>query len=364
MKIQDVISSIEQVAPTSYQESYDNVGLIVGEYETKLSGVLICIDVIERVVEEAIQKKANLIISHHPVVFKGLKKFNGATDVERSVIKAIQNKIAIYAAHTNIDSVRGGVNERICEMLDLKNRRILAPVENDIYKLVSFVPMAQAPKLREALFHAGAGRMGNYNSCSFNIQGQGSFKAEENANPYVGEKGKIHYENEVRIETIFPKHLTKKLVNVLRDVHPYEEPAYDIYALQQENKYAGLGMLGELETEENSIEVLQKIKKTFNCKCVKHSPIVKSKIKKIAVCGGSGSTLIKNAIVAKADLFITGDVKYHEFFSAENQLIIADIGHYESEQFTQNIFYEIVLKKIPKFAVHFSEINTNPINYL
>ncbi|MPQ45935.1 Nif3-like dinuclear metal center hexameric protein [Marinifilum sp. N1E240] len=364
MRIRDIVSSIEQIAPMSYQESYDNSGLIVGDYNQEVSGVVICLDVIESVVEEAIQLGANMIIAHHPIVFKGLKRFNGNNYVERTVMLAIKNDIAIYAAHTNIDSVRGGVSEKICDLIGLKNKKILSPVSEDLKKLVTFVPVDHADKVREALFIAGAGNIGNYDACSYSTEGIGTFRGGEDAKPFVGEKGEVHQEIEVRFETIFPKHLKGKIIGALLDHHPYEEVAYDIYALENNNSQAGLGMIGELETPENSVDFLKRIKEIFRSGCVRHTEIVKKEVKKVAVCGGSGSFLLHKAMSAKADIFVTGDFKYHEFFDAEGKLIIADIGHYESEQFTRDIFYEIVTKKFPNFAVHISEINSNPINYL
>jgi dinuclear metal center YbgI/SA1388 family protein len=364
LKVRDIISSIEQLAPLSYQESYDNAGLVVGEYNQEVNGVLICLDVVESVVEEAIKKDANLIIAHHPIVFKGLKRFNGSNYVERTVMLAIKNNIAIYAAHTNIDSVRGGVSERICDLIGLQKKKILSPVGADLKKLVTFVPCDYAEKVREAIFKAGAGSIGNYDSCSFNTEGTGSFRGGEKTNPHVGEVGKLHYESEVRIETVFPKHLKGKVVGAMLGAHPYEEVAYDIYSLDNTNPQVGLGMVGELENEENTIDFLKRIKEIFGCGCIRHTNITTDKVKKVAVCGGSGSFLLRNAISAKADVFVTGDFKYHEFFDAEDKIIIADIGHYESEQFTRDIFYEIVTKKLPNFAVHISEINSNPINYL
>jgi len=364
LRIRDIVSTIEQIAPVSYQESYDNSGLIVGDYSQEVSGVVICLDVIESVVEEAIQLGANMIIAHHPIVFKGLKRFNGSNYVERTVMLAIKNDIAIYAAHTNIDSVRGGVSEKICDLIGLKNKKILSPVSEDLKKLVTFVPVDHADKVREALFAAGAGHIGNYDSCSYNMEGVGTFRGGEDAKPFVGEKGEVHKEKEVRLETIFPKHLKGKIIGALLDHHPYEEVAYDIYALENNNLQAGLGMIGELEVPENSLDFLNRIKEIFRSGCVRHTDLVKKEIKKVAVCGGSGSFLLRKAMSAKADVFVTGDFKYHEFFDAEGKLIIADIGHYESEQFTRDIFYEIVTKKFPNFAVHISEINSNPINYL
>nr|WP_290637860.1 Nif3-like dinuclear metal center hexameric protein [Labilibaculum sp.] len=364
MKIKDIVSSIEEMAPVSYQESYDNAGLLIGSYKSEVSGVLICLDVVESVVEEAIKKGANLIIAHHPIVFKGLKRFNGNNYVERTVMLAIQNNIAIYAAHTNLDSVKGGVSDRICDLIGLQNRRILSPLAEDLNKLVTFVPTEYAQKVKDALFIAGAGSLGNYDSCSFSNEGIGSFRANEGADPFIGEIGKVHQEDEIRIETVFPKHLKGKILAALLKNHPYEEVAFDIYQLENVNPNVGLGMIGELNEEENTLQFLKRIKKIFGSACVKHTDLVKDKIKTVAVCGGSGSSLLRKAIGQKADVYVSGDFKYHEFFDAEGKIIIADIGHYESEQFTRDIFYEIVTKKFPNFAVYISEINSNPINYL
>ena len=364
MKIRDIVSSIEEMAPLTYQESYDNAGLLIGSYDSDVAGILICLDVVESVVEEAIKKGANLIIAHHPIIFKGLKRFNGNNYVERTVILAIQNNIAIYAAHTNLDSVKGGVSDRICDLIGLQNRKILSPVSEDLYKLVTFVPNEYAQKVRDALFEAGAGCIGNYDSCSYSTEGTGSFRGGENTDAFVGEKGKLHLESEVRIETVFSKHLKRKISTTLMKIHPYEEVAFDIYQLENDNNQVGLGMIGELLSPEEPLFFLKRIKEIFGSGCIKYTEIRKKEIKTVAVCGGSGSSLLRKAISQNADIYVSGDFKYHEFFDAEGRIIIADIGHYESEQFTRDIFYEIVTKKFPNFAVHISEINSNPINYL
>jgi len=364
LKVKDIVAAIEDIAPLSYQESYDNAGLIVGRYDWELTGALICLDVVEEVVEEAIEKGLNLIISHHPIVFKGLKRFNGNNYVERTVMLAIQNNIAIYSAHTNLDSVNGGVSDKMCDVLGLVNRKILDPVVGDLKKLVTYVPSDKAEEVRTSLFESGAGRIGKYDSCSFNVKGEGTFKANDLATPYVGEVGELHYESETRIETIFPKHLQGKVISALLRAHPYEEVAYDIYSLENKNPQVGLGMVGELETPMDSLEFMNKLKDLFHCGAIRHTPIVKDKIRKVALCGGSGSFLLRKAKASKADIYISGDFKYHEFFDAEGKIIIADIGHYESEQFTREIFYEIVTEKFPNFAVRISDINSNPINYL
>ncbi len=364
MQLKQITQYIESIAPLAFQESYDNAGLIIGHPDDEISGILITLDITEEILDEAISKSLNLIIAHHPIIFGGIKKLNGRNYIERCVAKAIKNDIAIYAAHTNLDSVFGGVNSKICEKLNLRNCRILTPMTNFLKKLVTFVPTGDAEKVRKALFDAGAGHIGNYDSCSFNLDGTGSFRGNDQTNPYVGQKNKLHLEEETRIEMIFPKHIQSAIIQALIDAHPYEEVAYDIYPLENNFQQAGIGMIGELETPVNELEFLLQAKEIFNCKVVKHTPFLGKLISRVAVCGGSGSTYLNHAIAQKAEIFISGDFKYHQFFDAEQQIVIADIGHYESEQFTKEVFYELLTKKFPKFAVHLSEINTNPVNYL
>jgi dinuclear metal center YbgI/SA1388 family protein len=364
MQLKQITNFIESVAPLAFQESYDNAGLIIGQPDDEISGILIALDVTEEILDEAITKNLNLIVCHHPIVFSGIKKLNGKNYIERCVAKAIKNDIAIYAAHTNLDSVFGGVNSKICEKLELQNCRILSPTPGFLKKLVTFVPVADAEKVRNAILEAGAGHIGNYDSCSFNQNGNGTFKGNDQTNPYVGEKNQLHTEEETRIETIFPKHIQSKVIQALLQSHPYEEVAYDIYPLDNEYAQAGIGMIGELQEPIDELVFLRKIKGAFNCEVVKHTQLLGKPIQKVAVCGGSGSSYLSKAISQKADIFISGDFKYHQFFDAENQIIIADIGHYESEQFTKEVFYELLTKKFPKFAVHLSDFSTNPISYL
>ncbi len=364
MQLSQITQLIESVAPLSFQESYDNAGLIIGHPDDEISGILITLDITEEILDEAISKHLNLIVAHHPVIFSGLKKLNNRNYTERCVAKAIKNDLAIYAAHTNLDSVFGGVNSMICQKLGLQNCRILAPMSNFLKKLVTFVPTANAEKVRNALFEAGAGHIGNYDSCSFNQTGTGSFRGNDQTNPYVGEKNQLHFEEETRVETIFPRHLQSWVIQALLNAHPYEEVAYDIYPLDNEFPRAGIGMIGELLSPLDEMEFLQKLKETFRCPAVKYTRLLGKPISRVAVCGGAGSSYLKNAIAQKADIFISGDFKYHQFFDAENQIIIADIGHYESEQFTKEVFYELLTKNFPKFAVQLSEINTNPVSYL
>ncbi|MBU8892692.1 MAG: Nif3-like dinuclear metal center hexameric protein [Bacteroidales bacterium] len=364
MRLKEIISYIESVAPLAYQEDYDNAGLIVGDPEMELSAALITVDVTEEIVEEAILKNANLILTHHPIVFSGLKKITGKNYTERIVIKAIKNDVAIYAAHTNLDSIWGGVSSKIAEKLELINQKILAPVTNQLFKLVYFVPKDHAEKTRKAVFEVGAGTIGDYDCASFNSEGKGTFKAGEDANPYVGKKGEIHIEDEMRIEIIFPRYLKNKVANALIKSHPYEEVAYDIYPIENNFNRVGYGVVGDLKTEINEIEFLNRLKEVFSAKGVRYTKLLNKPIRRVAICGGSGSFLLKNAIQEKADIFVSGDFKYHQFFDADGQILIADIGHFETEQITKELFYELLMKKFPKFAAHLTEINSNPINYL
>ena len=313
---------------------------------------------------EAVKLKADVIISHHPLLMDGIKKLTGKTYQERILIKAIKNNIAIYSAHTNLDSVKAGISSKICEKLGIKDCQILEPKENFLKKLVVFVPEDHAEKLRQSLFEAGAGNIGDYDSCSFNIKGKGSFHAGKNSDPFIGKQGKLNYENEIRIETIFLKDNQAKIINCLLEVHPYEEVAYDIYPLDNKYHGAGFGMIGNLNKETDEIEFLKKLQTIFNAEGIRFTKPLGKKIKKVAVCGGSGSFLLPKAISSGADVFVSGDFKYHQFFDADNKILIADIGHYESEQFASEIFYEILTNKFPNFALHLSKYRSNPINYL
>lgn len=364
MKIKDVINIIESFAPLSYQESYDNSGLIVGNINDELKGVLICLDSIEEVVDEAISKKCNLIVAHHPIVFSGLKKITGKNYIERTILKAIKNDVAIYAAHTNLDNVNQGVNYKIAEKVGLKNCKPLSSKKGILNKIVVYCPLEQAETVRLAMFNAGAGAIGNYSECSFNTVGEGTFRAGENTNPFVGGEDKRHTEQEQRIEMVVESFKLKKVINSMKEAHPYEEVAYDLYSLDNTLNKVGSGLIGELDQEENELDFLKRLKKDLQTDCVRYTKPLQNKIKRVALCGGSGSFLLNDAIKENADVFITADFKYHQFFDAENKIIIADIGHYESEQFTKELFYDILTKKITNFAVHLSEINTNPINYL
>ncbi len=363
MRVKDIVAELEGFADPALKEDYDNVGLLVGSSDKEVNGVLITLDVTMEVLDEAIENELDLIVAHHPLIFRGLKNITDRTETGRIILKAIKHDIAIFAGHTNVDSVPEGVSGMMAKKLGLINTSVLSPAKNRLLKLVTYVPANHADKVRDAIFKAGAGTIGNYDSCSYNVSGTGTFRAGENTNPYVGEKGELHFEPEVRIETVLPEFIKNRVVTAMLDAHPYEEVAYDIYQLENEWYGAGLGVIGELEQPVDEIVFLNKLKKVFDVSCIKHTELLDKPVKKIALCGGAGSEFLKDAMRADADIFVTADFKYHQFFDAEKRILIADIGHFESEQFTKELFFEILTKKFSNFAIRLSEVNTNPIKY-
>ena len=363
MIIKDLIAVIESFAAPELQEDYDNAGLLTGSTNWQCSGVLCSLDVTIEVVREAIKKNCNLIIAHHPIIFRGLKQLTGKNYIEQVIIEAIKHDIAIYAAHTNLDNVILGVNTKIAERLELKNCTILLPKQKQLRRLITFAPRDKAQKVREAVFNAGAGHIGKYSECSFNSEGIGTFKAEQGADPYVGEIGKRQDEKETKIEIVFPAYLETQIVKALIDNHPYEEVAYDIFTMENVHYGIGAGIIGELETPVEEVAFLKTIKDVFHCNVIKHTALTAKPVRKVAVCGGAGSFLIKKALQAGADFYITSDVKYHEFFDAEDKMVLADIGHYESEQFTIDLLHGLLAEKFPTFALLKTGVNTNPVRY-
>ncbi|MDA3910918.1 MAG: Nif3-like dinuclear metal center hexameric protein [Bacteroidales bacterium] len=363
LKISELIQCVEAFAPPKYQESYDNSGLLVGDRNQEIEKILVSIDVTEEIVEEAVAAGAGLIIAHHPIVFKGLKRLTPDNYVQRTVISAIKNNVAIYAAHTNMDAVWQGVNMQLAEKLGLQNLSGLQPASGMLRKLYCFVPESHLISFREAVFATGAGEIGAYSDCSFNTAGYGTFRAGENTNPFVGKKGELHTEPEIKVEIVFPEHMQKQLVKAVRKNHPYEEPAYDIIKLENAWEQLGIGLIGEIEQPLSETAMLDLVKNTLGTPALRFTKSDKTKFRKIAVCGGAGAFLINSAKHAGADAFVTGDVKYHEFFDAENRMMIIDAGHYETEQFTKDLFYRVITKNFPNFAVQISNRNTNPVNY-
>ena len=363
MTISFITSLLEKKAPLALQEDYDNAGLITGNKNWECKGALICLDVTEEILEEAIQQKCNLIIAHHPIVFKGLKKFSGNSYVERAVVKAIKNDIAIYACHTNLDNIITGVNGKIADQLGLINRSILQPKNGFLEKLQVFSPASHSEIVEKALFEAGAGEIGNYSECSFVSEGLGSFKPGDGANPFLGEMGIRHKENEQKIEVVYPKWLRNQVLSAMKSAHPYEEVAYEISSLLNVYQEIGSGLIGELPNEMDIADFLKFLSEAFGQKCIKHTSFTGKTIKKIAICGGAGSFLTQAAIVAGADVYVTSDVKYHEFFDADGKIILADIGHFESEQYTIDLIYDILRQNFPTFALLKTKVNSNPVHY-
>lgn len=363
MKISDIVSFLESLANPALQEYYDNAGLLTGQADWHCTGIVCSLDATEDVVQEAVDKNCNMIVAHHPIIFGGLKKINGKNYVEKTIISAIKNDIAIYAIHTNLDNVIAGVTGKMADMLGLQNITILSPKENTLKKLYTFAPADQADRVRTALFAAGAGHIGNYSETSFNTEGTGTFKAGAGANPFVGDVGTLHREKETKIEVLFPAYSEKRIIAALLAAHPYEEVAYDIVNLSNTNQKEGSGILGELPVAMDETTFLMQLKQVFKLKVIRHSPLLNRSVQRVALCGGAGSFLISKALAAGADVFVTADMKYHEFFDANGRMVIADIGHYESEQFTIELLAELLEKKFPTFAVLKTKAETNPVRY-
>ena len=363
MKIKDIIAAVEAFAAPELQEEWDNAGLIVGEGSWDCKGVLCTLDVTPETVSEALAKGCNLIVAHHPIVFKGVKKITEKNYVGEVLIKAIKGDVAIYAAHTNLDNVLLGVSGKMGQKLGLVNLEVLIPKQKVLRRLITFAPNEKAEEVRQAVFAGGAGHIGKYSECSFNTVGTGTFKAGEGADPYVGEVGKQHKEEETKIEIVFPAYLEKQVVAALVKAHPYEEVAYDIFTMENIHLGIGAGVIGELETPMDAGDFLQMLKDSFNLQVIRHTSLRDQAVKKVALCGGAGASFIGAAVAAGADFYITGDVKYHEFFDAANKMVIADIGHYESEQFVPDLLHDLIVEKFPTFAVLKTSVDTNPVHY-
>jgi dinuclear metal center YbgI/SA1388 family protein len=363
MKIAEIIAYLETIAPPYLQESYDNAGLLTGNAAWECRGVLIALDATEEIVNEAIAKGCNLIVAHHPIIFSGLKKITGKNYVERIVINAIKNDIAIYAIHTNLDNVLKGVSGKMADMLGLINQQILQPKTNLLKKLMVFVPVNDAERVRAAIFEAGGGHIGNYAECSFGSEGIGTFKGNEGTNPYVGKAGERHEEKELKLEVIFPAWIENSLLTAMIAAHPYEEVAYDIIPLDNLHPQIGSGVVGELKSQMNEKEFFGLVKNVFGLTVIRHTPFIGKPLKKVAVCGGAGSFLINTAAASGADVYLSGDIKYHEFFDADGRLVVADIGHYESEQYTIDLLFDVLSEKFSNFAVLKTGLKTNPVHY-
>jgi dinuclear metal center YbgI/SA1388 family protein len=361
MRIKDVTAVLEAWAPPSLQEDYDNSGLQLGDPAAEITAAMVCLDVNEAVVEEAASTGCGLIISHHPLIFKGLRSLTGRTAVERTLLAAIRHNIALYAIHTNLDNVIDGVNGEIAQRMGLKPLHVLDPKQGQLRKLVVFVPLDHAEQVRNAVFQAGGGAIGLYDECSFTLEGTGSFRPTAGADPFVGRVGERHAAREVRMEFLYAPHREQAIVSAMLQEHPYEEVAYDLYPLLNTDRHVGSGLVGELEVAVSGQEFLELLKKVFRVRALRHTVLPERPVKRVAVCGGSGAFLIPKAIRAGVDAYVTGDVKYHEFFDASNRLLLVDIGHYGSEQYTMDLIQRKLTEKFPTFAVRLTETVTDPI---
>lgn len=363
MLLKDIVAALEEFAPPALQESYDNSGLLVGNPGQTITGVLFCLDSTEAIIDEAVSRGCNLVVAHHPIIFSGLKKITGKNYIERVVIKAIRQDVAVYAIHTNLDNVRHGVNQKFAEKLGLTNTRVLSPRRDELLKLEVYLPVDQAEAIRQAVFQAGGGHIGNYDECSFAIQGEGTFRPRAGANPTIGELGVRHSDTEFVLNFIVPKWLRNKVHQAMVDAHPFEEVAHQWFTLGNVLQDVGSGMIGELPQAMATASFFSMLKTNMNVSTIRHTEVVKESVRRIAVCGGSGSFLLQDAIAAGADVFVTSDFKYHQFFDADGRILIADIGHYESEQFTIELLGDWFKQKFPTFASHLTAIDTNPVFY-
>lgn len=364
MKARDIISTIEELAAVQLQESFDNSGLLIGSGEEEVTGVLICLDVTMPVIDEAIEKGFNMIVSHHPMIFNAIKRINMSNVKDEMIVKAIKNDIVIYAAHTNIDSSMPGVSSVLGKALGLTNISILHPKSDFLCKILVYVPNNHADIVRKAIFNSGGGCIGNYDSCSFNSEGVGTFRGNSESNPFVGRKNELHQEPETRIEFMIPRYMQNKVLRAITEAHPYEEPAFDIIPLNNKLMNKGLGVVGDLIEPMSEIEFLDMVKATINLKALRHSKIRGRMIKRVALCGGSGSSFIRDAITANADIYLTAELKHNEFLDYQDNIVIADIGHYESECLIKNLIRDILLKKNSNFAIRISEAEDNPVFYI
>jgi len=364
MKLNDLTTFLDSAVPLSFQEGYDNAGLQVGSPDKEIRSALLTLDVTEEVLDEAAYAGCDVIISHHPVIFGGLKQLSGKNVTERIVLKALKQDVAIYSAHTNLDVLENGVSRKMAEKLGLNNVKVLVPLRNRLLKLVVFIPEQHLEKVSEAVFSAGAGVIGGYDKCSFASTGNGSFVAGDGTKPFTGEKGKLHTEREIRFETVLFAHMKSRVIRALLEAHPYEEVAYDLYSLENDNVRTGMGCTGEFSVPLTEKEFLKLLESVFSAKGIRYSKPTGKEISKVALCGGAGGQLINEAMASGAEAYVTGDIRYHSFFEAGPKILLADIGHFESEKFSTEILYDLIIKKFPTFALRFSEVNTNPINYL
>lgn len=363
MTVTDITSELEKLAPLPFAEAFDNVGLLVGDAQMEVTGVLITLDTLESVILEAEKTGCNLVISFHPIIFKGLKRLTATTYVERTVTLAIAKGIAIYSIHTALDNVPGGVSGKLSEIIGLKNTHVLIPKKGSIRKLVTYVPNNAHELLLNKLFEAGGGELGNYSCCSFSNGGLGTYLPGDRAKPSIGSVGVLSKETEQQIHLTFTAEREMAVLEALKAFHPYEEIAFELTTLDNDYQQLGMGIIGELDTPMAEIAFLDLLKSKLNIPTIRHSELRNTPVMRVAVLGGSGAFAIEAAIASGADFLVTSDFKYHDFFKAEGKIILADVGHFESEQFTKNLLVDYLTEKFPNFAIRLAETQTNPVKY-
>ena len=363
VSINNIIDLLDEWAPPAYAEDFDNVGLLVGDSSKQCTGVLVSHDCIEVVLDEALDTNCNLIVCFHPILFTGLKKITGRDYVEKVILKAIRNEIAIYALHTRLDNHPEGVNKLLSDRLGLLESKVLIPKPSGLKKLSTYVPKSDVDDVLQALHQAGAGAIGNYSECSFILEGKGQFRGNEKSQPHIGNPSEKTQVEEVQIQVVFESYLKEKIQNALITAHPYENIAYEIFILDNTLDKVGIGRIGKLAQPHTEEQFLSFVKEKLQTQLIRHSPFTRKPIETVAVLGGSGSFAISNALSQKADAFITADLKYHHFYQGGNTLLLLDVGHFESEQFIKNLIVDYLSKKLPNFAIILSHAKTNPVNY-
>lgn len=363
-----VIEALESFAPQEIAESWDNVGLILGNPEKYITKILLTLDITSQVAKEAAEEKADLIVSHHPIITEPLKSLREDDPENQVIIELIKNDIAVLCAHTNLDIAPGGVNDILAAKLDLKNLEVLHTTSREkLYKLVVFIPRDYTSRIRTALGNSGAGFIGNYSHCTFSVSGKGTFKPGEETDPFIGEKGRLTEVEEDRLETIVPERKLGKILKSLRESHPYEEIAYDLYLLEDSGEAVGLGRIGELSSKITLKETAVFLKDKLDVQELKIVGNLDRKIKRIAVCGGAGGSLIKEAYLKKADLLITGDISYHKAQRAkELNLCLIDAGHGTTENIVVPWLKSFFLSSLnsAELEIQVSQVKTEPfINF-
>lgn len=365
MTIKEVTQFLESRFPLYLQEDFDNCGVQCGNVNNEISGAMVCFEMTEKIIDEAISKNCNLVISHHPLILKrGITKIVPSDRVGAMICKALANNMVLYSMHTNIDSGEGGGNDVFAEKLGLSDVKVMAPVKGLYRKLVVNVPAEHSEKLKEALFKIGCGQQGNYQKCSYSTLGKGQFEPNGEAKPFIGTQNNLEKVEEERIEMIYPAYLQHAVIQAIYENHPYEEPAFDLFSLENTERKVGLGRIGELPEEMDCKEFFSYLKEKLNLEHLRYCGDEGKKIRRVAVCGGGGAGFIDTAIALNADAYVSGDFKYHDFFKSHSGTVLVDIGHYEGECFIKNIIFNLLKEKFTTFAVLSSEFENLNVKYI